>query len=610
MSAGPEAEEHHDPPMTIGEHLEALRLHVLRCVLYVIGGLVLCLAFQDYLIAWATWPHQRTVAELNAEALLHEAPSDLQDLLAEVDREHRALGRAAGAARRRILALRERVRPSRERLRDLREQQRALRERLAALAGEAEALSDEDPSAEAVERLERERDSLGAELASLEERVQRDVAPFLDPEAHAPHIELIQIKYQEGFISLLKLALVAGIFLTSPLCAWELWRFVAVGLYPHEKRYVNLFAPLTFGAFLLGATFGYFVLIPFGLKFLATYAPPELVSGTFALGDYLSLFTTLTIVVGLVFELPLVMTFFTLINIGGSAFYRRYRRHMLLGAFIVAAVITPPDPATQCLLAIPLICLYEVGIGCSSLIERRRAAENAAGHANGAEAGHDPAAIAPPTSRGPAPDRPAAADSSPNVPTPRAEEAAPTADPAPRVAPPVGERVARGTPDAASGSDSVRRAGEDPVLPDASAHAGGKEAPRRSEFSVEEGGEEDPASDGTPPIAQPTQDDGATAGTIASAANANADLPEDIRRALTRQRAFEESSRRAADAGSGPPPDSFVDPDGRVWRQPDGEEEAGIDGDNDDPTLVPEDLPGASGTPTASAEEASASAEE
>ncbi len=366
-----EFDENDDPRLTIGEHLEALRLHVLKCVLYVAAALAVCLMFQGPLMEWATYPHRRVVADLAQEVQVEEAPGELRELIAGAASRDQELERALEAVRRREAALRERLEPSVDRLTALDREQAALALELTRLGEEVQALG-EAADREALLAIGARREELERRAAALHERVEREVHPFMDRFARAPRMELVQLRYQEGFLSFVKLALVAALFVASPLVARELWSFVAVGLYPHEKRYVHLFAPLTFVAFAVGAAFGYWILIPLGLRFLATYPPPELIAGTFSLSDYLSLFTTLTLVVGAVFELPLVMTFLTLIGVGSPEKYRAYRRYCILGAFVVAAFLTPPDPVTQSLMAVPLIVLYEVGIWSSVLVRRWR----------------------------------------------------------------------------------------------------------------------------------------------------------------------------------------------------------------------------------------------
>ncbi|NOZ23861.1 MAG: twin-arginine translocase subunit TatC [Planctomycetes bacterium] len=167
--------------------------------------------------------------------------------------------------------------------------------------------------------------------------------------------------YQEAFITLMKVCFISALFISSPVVIYEMWMFVAAGLYEHEKRYVYIFAPISLGSFLLGMLFGYFILIPFGLRFLLMVVG-DIASPIIKISDYVSLLMLLTLVLGIVFQLPLVLLFLVKIDLITPETLRRERRYAILAAFIIAAILTPPDPGTQMMLAIPTIALYEIGI--------------------------------------------------------------------------------------------------------------------------------------------------------------------------------------------------------------------------------------------------------
>jgi sec-independent protein translocase protein TatC len=214
------------------------------------------------------------------------------------------------------------------------------------------------------------------EQAQLLEMLDKRLSVF---EEHVESREgtLQAIKYQEAFISYLKVSIIAAIILASPWILLQIWGFVAAGLYKRERRYVTLYLPFSFVAFAAGVTFGYFILIPEGLKYLATYANPGLVSMHVTLGYYLSLFLILTVLLGFVFQLPLVMLFLTRADIVTTRQFAKYRRYALLLAVILGAVFTPPDPVTQILLASPMFMLYELGIWLSRIAAKRAKKETA-----------------------------------------------------------------------------------------------------------------------------------------------------------------------------------------------------------------------------------------
>lgn len=175
-------------------------------------------------------------------------------------------------------------------------------------------------------------------------------------------LKLKILKYQSGFLAYLKVCFIVGLLLGAPFALYQIWLFVAEGLYEHEKKYLRIFAPFSYIAFFCGVAFGYFILIPLALYYLSTYADPEIAENFISLDWYLSLLFALTFVIGLVFELPLVMIFLNQLGILGFEEYWNYWRYWLLLAVISGALLTPPDPFTQMLLAIPIVSLYGVGL--------------------------------------------------------------------------------------------------------------------------------------------------------------------------------------------------------------------------------------------------------
>jgi Tat protein translocase TatC len=170
------------------------------------------------------------------------------------------------------------------------------------------------------------------------------------------------LSYQEGFFAYLKLCLISGFFLSYPMCLYQAWKFVAVGLYSHERRYVKIFLPFSVGAFLLGGIFGYFILIPLALQFLIRVLGSG-IEPIITMGQYISLVFLLTLALGLVFQLPLVMLLLARVRVFNAEDYVAWRRLAILGAFILAALITPTaDPFTQTGTALPIMALYEVGL--------------------------------------------------------------------------------------------------------------------------------------------------------------------------------------------------------------------------------------------------------
>jgi sec-independent protein translocase protein TatC len=172
---------------------------------------------------------------------------------------------------------------------------------------------------------------------------------------------LVFIAPTEAFFVNLKVAFYAGLFLSVPLILFQVWRFVAPGLYEHERRYSYPFLILSTILFLIGAAFAYLVVLPIALHFLIAQGG-ELWKPNITLSNYLSFCMRLLLAAGLVFEFPVLMYFLAKIGIVTPEFLIKNRKYAVLAAFIVSAVLTPPDVFSQILLAIPLFLLFEVSI--------------------------------------------------------------------------------------------------------------------------------------------------------------------------------------------------------------------------------------------------------
>ena len=170
--------------------------------------------------------------------------------------------------------------------------------------------------------------------------------------------------------AVMKMTCIVGLFFASPYVAREMWGFVAAGLYRDEKRYVKAFAPASFLLFLLGCVFGYFILIPYALYGMVTMMPLDKVEPVLNIGDYLGLVLTMTILLGVVFQLPLVMTFLTKIGLVPPARWRSWRKGAIVGNIVLAAFLAPPDLLSMVMFVLPLLLLYEIGVWCSVLADR------------------------------------------------------------------------------------------------------------------------------------------------------------------------------------------------------------------------------------------------
>ena len=172
---------------------------------------------------------------------------------------------------------------------------------------------------------------------------------------------LIFTSLPEGFFTYLKVAFLAGIFVVSPYIFYQLWQFISPGLYAEEKKYMLPLAFLSAIFFLGGALFGYLVVFPFGFQFFIGFAN-DVIQPMPSLQEYFSFSTKLLFAFGLIFELPLVIFFIARMGLVSSVKLKNFRKYFVFTAFVVAAILTPPDVVSQILMALPLIVLYEIGI--------------------------------------------------------------------------------------------------------------------------------------------------------------------------------------------------------------------------------------------------------
>src|SRR5262245_26077765 len=202
----------------------------------------------------------------------------------------------------------------------------------------------------------------------------------------------------EAFWVQMKVALIAGLFLSSPGILWQVWRFVEPGLHPHEKKYALPFILIGSLLFIGGGAFSLFLVTPYALNFLLSYARPGL-TPMITLQNHVDFLLKFTVAFGAVFELPLAITLLARMGLVSARVLAKNRKYAILGAFIVGAVLTPtPDIFNQTLMAGPLILLYEVGI-LSARVFGRRPPKPTPGGVNG----QPPSAPAAPPPAAPAP---------------------------------------------------------------------------------------------------------------------------------------------------------------------------------------------------------------
>ncbi len=185
------------------------------------------------------------------------------------------------------------------------------------------------------------------------------------------HVNLIATELSSQFMTHVTAAFYLGLLGASPYIIYELFRFVTPALYENERKYSVRVAIIVFVLFIVGVLMSYYILFPISFRFLGTYSVSDMVESNITLHSYISTFTTLTLIMGLVFQLPVIAFFLGKIGIVKSDFLKRYRKHAFVAIMVVAAIITPPDLMTLILVTIPLYLLFEVSISILKRMERK-----------------------------------------------------------------------------------------------------------------------------------------------------------------------------------------------------------------------------------------------
>lgn len=175
----------------------------------------------------------------------------------------------------------------------------------------------------------------------------------------------------DPFFMHLKVAFVAGVFLTIPYVLYQVWRFIAPGLHDSEAKLALPFVVIATALFYIGAMFAYVLVFPTVFKFFLSYQNPEL-KPMISIKDYVSLVMKLMLGFGAIFETPVIIVFLGLLGVVDTNLLRRSRRYFIVGGFIIAAILTPPDVVSQIMMAVPLILLFELSIRVLGVIEKRR----------------------------------------------------------------------------------------------------------------------------------------------------------------------------------------------------------------------------------------------
>lgn len=164
----------------------------------------------------------------------------------------------------------------------------------------------------------------------------------------------------------------AGFIIAFPFILWELWKFISPALYEHERKNAKLFIFIASLLFFLGVLFGYFVVVPMSVNFVATFSISSVVKNEFNLESYIGMIKTSVIASGLYFELPIIIYFLTKLGLVSANFLRTYRKYAIVIVLIIAAIVTPPDVVSQVTVAVPMLLIYEMSIFLSLFVAKKQ----------------------------------------------------------------------------------------------------------------------------------------------------------------------------------------------------------------------------------------------
>ncbi len=188
--------------------------------------------------------------------------------------------------------------------------------------------------------------------------------------------ELQNITMSGQFTSHLVVSIIVGIIVSFPYVFYQAWSFISPGLKANERKSARGVVFFTTLLFSLGISFGYFIIAPLSVQFLGSYKVSDQVENIIALNSFITTVTSTTLASGVVFQLPMVIYFLAKVGLVTPSILRTYRKHALVGVLILSAIITPPDIASQILVSLPLIFLYEVSIQIARIVGKNKAVES------------------------------------------------------------------------------------------------------------------------------------------------------------------------------------------------------------------------------------------
>lgn len=341
--------------MTFGEHLEVLRVHVWRALIGLIIGVVAALFFGDTVIKILKEPIDDALHRANMpEAEDDLGGMDFQEFLKQLFSDEEP-PEAEPAVEEPLAEDELEVEFSITELKKLVEDIAPGTIKDPPETSPEETTTTADNSDEATDSDQTVDEPTGKLVLKSPdfEMFKKTVKRFEKP---------VTYKVEEAFMTYIKVSMVAGLVLTSPWVFYQIWQFVAAGLYPHERKYVHVYLPMSIGLFVLGAVFCFYFVFPIVLDFLISFNKWLGIEIQPRLSEYISLVLMLPVMFGISFQLPLIMLFLERIGIMSVDGYKQNWRMAVLIIAIASMLLTPSDPTSMMLMMVPLVFLYFGGI--------------------------------------------------------------------------------------------------------------------------------------------------------------------------------------------------------------------------------------------------------
>ena len=320
-------DDHIDTTMSLGDHIEELRARLILAILGLLTGSVVCLFFGGTIIRFIEGPYNIAIREHVTNSEQKIAKTDSIDFVGAV------------------------------------------------LSNIRQAL-DSDPNAPAVDpNVINFVNKVYAQTLEEWTSDANSTSPGVDDMSSTQR--LIVLAPADPFVGFMKISLISGLIISSPWVFYQLWMFVAVGLYEKERRYIQVAVPFSALLFVTGALFFLFLIAPLSLKFFLMFGDLIGVSSNWTFQKYISFVTMLMLVFGLGFQTPIAIFVLNRTGLVSIKTLKSSRKYVFIGVFAVAAIATPPDVISQITLAFPLYVLFELGILMSWFAERKKLQEAA-----------------------------------------------------------------------------------------------------------------------------------------------------------------------------------------------------------------------------------------